>query len=175
MGIYDVKYKKLALMLLPTSWRKPLMSALLYAMLAPVAELHARLRSYQKEKDYRLSHNGQVCYLTAVLNDALDASERRITIADTERDNPVMWLRERVKSYPLTVYPRKEKRAVMISRRGMTGNDVVDFVVKVPTSVSTAAGYDNKRLCSLVNMYKPAGMRYIVLDGTGETTKEEAV
>ena len=71
MSKYDVKFKRLALLLLPTFLRRPLIAAVAYASVIPVQYLYVRFIRWKQDTDYRLNNNGQVCYLRAVLNDML--------------------------------------------------------------------------------------------------------
>ena len=82
MSKYEVNIKRFALLLLPTFWRKPLLATLAYAMVSPLGYLHTRFVLFRRDTVYRLTHNGQVCYLRAVLNDQFDPIERRITITE---------------------------------------------------------------------------------------------
>lgn len=77
MDKYDVNFKRLALLLLPTFWRRPLFAAMAYAAVSPLQYLHTRFILWKRESDYRLEHNGQVCYLRALLNDKFDPIDRR--------------------------------------------------------------------------------------------------
>ena len=83
MDKYDVNFKRLALLLLPTFWRRPLFAAMAYAAVSPLQYLHTRFILWKRESDYRLEHNGQVCYLRALLNDKFDPIDRRITITES--------------------------------------------------------------------------------------------
>ena len=67
--MFTIDYKRLALQLLPYHLRKPLLFGLLRAALAPFESLYSRFLSARSEHIYRLTHNGQVCYLRACLND----------------------------------------------------------------------------------------------------------
>ncbi len=80
MSLYDLKIKRLALLLLPTFYRKPLIAAFAQSMVQGVNIVYGNFMRWRQDKQYRLSHNGQVCYLRAVLNDQFDPIERRITI-----------------------------------------------------------------------------------------------
>ena len=79
---YDIDFKKLAILLLPTSLRKGKVVAFAQVLLSPIAELHYQWKLKRLADWYKIEHTGQVCYLRKVLNDALDVSERRITISD---------------------------------------------------------------------------------------------
>ena len=82
MSKYEVNIKRLALLLLPTFWRRPILATLAYAMVSPLGYLHTRFVLFRRDTVYRLTHNGQVCYLRAVLNDTFDPIERRITVTE---------------------------------------------------------------------------------------------
>ena len=70
--IYNINFAKLLGDLLPIDWRQPAMLQWLEILTAPLAVLHEDFLKYRKAKIYRLTHNSQVCYLQAVLNDAFD-------------------------------------------------------------------------------------------------------
>lgn len=56
--------------MLPTLLRRKIMFALCRAAVAPVRTLYGRFLDKRKAHIYSLTHNGQVCYLRAALNDA---------------------------------------------------------------------------------------------------------
>lgn len=107
MDKYDVNFKRLALLLLPTFWRRPLFAAMAYAAVSPLQYLHTRFILWKRESDYRLEHNGQVCYLRALLNDKFDPIDRRITITETVENVGFITLRK-----------REEDDEVLVPRRG---------------------------------------------------------
>ena len=84
MSVYDIKIKRLALLLLPTALRKPLVAAFMQSAVQGCSVLHGEFMRWRDDKDYRLWHNGQVCHLRAVLNDTFDHTERRITVDDED-------------------------------------------------------------------------------------------
>ena len=81
-NLYDVNFKRLALLLLPTFRRRPLTAAVAYAAVSPLQYLHTQFILWKQNTDYRLRHNGQVCYLRGLLNDLFDPIDRRITVTD---------------------------------------------------------------------------------------------
>ena len=68
--IFKVNFDKLILTLLPTFLRRSMVFALCRAMCAPVVSLYARFSASREGHIYTLTHNGQVCYLRAALNEA---------------------------------------------------------------------------------------------------------
>jgi hypothetical protein len=160
MSKYDVNFKRLALLLLPTFWRKPLLGALTYAMVTPLNYLHTKFVLFQRATDYRLTHNGQVCYLRAVLNDRFDPIERRIAITeDTSNIWPLMlWHRSEDHSELLPM--RETGRALIVNRRGFVGVNSFDFWVNIPVALLEAV--DVTRLRAIVDTYKLASKRFSI-------------
>ena len=159
MGSFNVDFRKLGLLLLPTFWRRPLIGAFVRSMLTPLQEMHSEFMEVRERTNYQLSHNGQVCYLRAVLNDTFDPVGRRITITDIadEAINTTLYLRSEGKS---VVLPRRDSGwAVVFNRRGFSGVNRYDFEVRVPVVLS---GTDDIRLRAIVAAYKLATKRFVV-------------
>ncbi len=160
MSKYDVNFKRLALLLLPTFLRKPLLGALVYAAVSPLNYLHTKFVLFQRSTDYRLTHNGQVCYLRAVLNDQFDPIERRITITeDATGTGPLMlWRRSEDRAQLLPM--RESGTAFIVNRRGFDGVNSFDFWVNIPVALLEAV--DVTRLKAIVNTYKLASKRFSI-------------
>lgn len=160
MSKYDVNFKRLALLLLPTFWRKPLLATIAYAAVSPLCYLHTRFVLFRRDSVYRISHNGQVCHLRAVLNDQFDPIERRITITETAGSAGVLMLRERDQQQGQLLPIRASGRAVLVNRRGFGGVNAYDFWVNVPAAVFESA--DATRLKAIVGTYKLASKRFSI-------------
>lgn len=158
--MYDVNFKRLALLLLPTFWRQPLLGAIAYAIVSPVSYLHARFTRFRQESNYRLGHNGQVCYLRAVLNDQFDPGERRITLSE-EPGRAGGWIVHERGGERSTLLPRRERgEAILANRRGFGGVNAVDFWVNIPLAIRDKV--DAARLRAIVNTYKLASKRFSI-------------
>lgn len=158
-NIYNIDYNKLAVLLLPTFLRKPIILAFAHSLLSPLNNLHSRFINFQKEKEYRLKHNGQVCYLTAALNDRLDYTNRRITITDNIVDGTkiVLYMREEYKHLLITL---RCNGATVINRRGYSGAGGLDFWINIPAEVY---GNINESLIkSITNTYKLVSKRFAI-------------
>ena len=148
MSKYEVNIKRFALLLLPTFWRKPLLATLAYAMVSPLGYLHTRFVLFRRDTVYRLTHNGQVCYLRAVLNDQFDPIERRITLHKREEEQAFL------------LPTRDTGRAFIINRRGFGGINGFDFWVNIPISLYDTV--DASRLRAIVGTYKLASKRFSI-------------
>ena len=161
MSVYDVKIKRLALLLLPTFLRKPLMAAFAQSMVQGVNVVHGDFAWWRDDRNYRLEHNGQVCHLRAVLNDTFDQVERRIRVEDEESgamQGSRVFVREAGRQ--VLLFLREENNPLVINRRGFGGASGLDFWVTVPRSLRGTI--DEIRLSAVVNTYKLAGKRWTI-------------
>lgn len=162
MGFFDVKIKRLALLLLPTFYRKPLLAAFAQSMVQGISVAHGRFMQWGKEKQYRLTHNGQVCHLRAVLNDVFDPIQRRIVIEDQwatdAKEGQRVFIRETDR--PVKTPLRLTGEAYIVNRRGFGGINGYDFWVVLPVALQGKA--DENRVTALVDTYKLASMRWTI-------------
>lgn len=160
MSKYEVNIKRFALLLLPTFWRKPILAAFAYAMVWPLVGLHTRFILFRRDTVYRLTHNGQVCHLRAVLNDQFDPIERRITISDEAASSGVLMLHMREQEQAFMLPTRESDKAFIVNRRGFDGVNGFDFWVNIPISLYDAV--DVFRLRAIVGTYKLASKRFSI-------------
>lgn len=160
MGKYDVNIKRLALLLLPTFWRRPLFAAVTYAAVSPLQSLHTRFMRWRQETDYRLRYNGQVCHLEAVLNDMFDPGERRITITDSAENVGYISLHHRDADRSVLLPLRGSGRIVLLNRRGYGGVSGFDFWVNLP--ISLYGDIDLAQVKAVVDTYKLASKRFSI-------------
>ena len=110
---------------------------------------------------YRLEHNGQTCYLRAVLNDVFDAGKRRITVTDYEQttsEGKTIYLREQ--DNETIVSCRESMTPLVVNRRGFVGVSGTDFMINLPSELKE--NIDTIRLRAIVNTYKLVSKRYII-------------
>jgi hypothetical protein len=154
--MFNVDFKKLALWLTPQWLRQSTFLLLLMAFTWPLRQVYNSFLMFMAAKLYRLNHNGQVCYLEAVLRDAFDSTLRRIYISDFDG-------RERI-----YFWPQAENRDVDFSVTQYFWPDAdyadsgVDFTIHLPADVVTT-GPQMAYLKSLVNEYKLAGKNYNIV------------
>lgn len=159
MRKYNINFKRLALLLLPTFLRRPMMASLTYAVITPLGYIHTNFLQFCNDAAYRLNHNGQVCYLRAALNDTFDPELRRITVTDTAQNIGVMLVFQRDEDRPILVPLRDSGAVLLVNRRGFGGASGYDFVVNIPLALR---GLDEARLTAVVNTYKLASKRFAI-------------
>lgn len=86
LPIYNIDFRKLALMLLPNIFRKQLLFAFVRSAIMPIKSLHERFIDNYQETDVYIRTTPQVCYIVALLNKTFLApdSEETFVIVDTE-------------------------------------------------------------------------------------------
>lgn len=159
---YRVKIKELAVLMLPTFLRKPLITALAHAAVHGMFEVYTRFIGWKEQTDYRIAHNGQICHLRAVLNDAFDPERRRIEVKDEGVRRAPNLLYLRVVDMPRLMARRRERPGqLVLNRRGFGGTGDTDFWVELPAGLLTAR--QEERLTALVNKYKLASKRWTIM------------
>ena len=154
---YDVNFKKLVVLLTPTFMRVPTITAFLQAAASQIAYLLTLLVKFRTSTNYRLFHNGQVCYLRAVLNDQFDPIDRLIEIVDAESKAAVMIPR---REFEILV-PNRYTPVLIVSARGYVGASGFDFVVRVHNYIYTNPT-TMLQLKAVVNIYKLASKQFDV-------------
>lgn len=66
--MFEMDFKRLVALLLPMSLRRPLIFGMLRAGVSGVERVYKDFMGRRKEHNFRLTHNGQVCYLRGALN-----------------------------------------------------------------------------------------------------------
>lgn len=146
---FEIDYKKLVILLLPTFLRKTRIVYFFQSLITPLIQLHYDW-SLQRERNlYKLQHNGQVCYLRKALNDEFDSGQRRIEILEGNKFGRqyIYTHAEQQPKYLGTMYIRPS------SDYEDTG---VDFIVAVPNNLI----FNQYDMISLVELYKLASKRY---------------
>ena len=161
MSLYDLKIKRLALLLLPTHYHRPLIAAFAQSMVQGVNIVYGNFMRWRQDKQYRLSHNGQVCHLRAVLNDTFDPVERRILVEDewsASLQGQRIFQREQERF--ILIPTRITGTAFILNRRGFGGVNGYDFWVTVP--ISLRGQVNENRLNAIVDTYKLASKRWTI-------------
>lgn len=156
MTKYDIDYRKLAVLLLPMCLRRQGIIALVRAFVSPLGTLSENFGDFRSRKNYRLTHNGQTCYLRAVLNDEFDAEQRRITIDDNESTSLALILKRRTVN---TLRVPRRGSLLRVYRRGWEVSGDVGFAVHVPIELESRG----RELRAVINTYKLASKKYIIV------------
>jgi hypothetical protein len=147
---YKVDYNRLAVLMLPTFLRKPILVGYVQSLLVPIDKLYYNWSIFRKDNLYKVEHNGQICKLRKALNDRFDPSERRIYIGDGNRNE---------RQYLYTTGENKPKYlgTMFLHQNSDYADTGVDFIVFAPNEIINALPYELK---AQIEFYKPGGKRY---------------
>lgn len=169
MSKYDVNIGKLAVQLLPMCLRGGILKAMVRAFATPLQYVSDAFEALREVEDYRITHNGQVCYLRAALNDKFDPMLRGIDIVDGDGDYDGIIIHTRSEDEPLSIHKRITNNPVTVFKRNFGGSRSVSFKVRLPRRFDTSDRPDIEpridlyELNATINKYKVAGMRYEVI------------
>lgn len=158
---YDINFEKYVYLLLPPVLRKRLLFVWLMCIIAPFQAIYAELMTYRKGVMNRLNFSGHVQYLEKVLNDEYGLEKREIFITDQNESALYTYLVS--ENQPaIYLHLKAETGAERVFVKNVNeGSYVGAFTVNMPSSFDTP---DNvARIKALVNYYKPAGRKYIIV------------
>lgn len=143
--------------MLPIWLRQSVFILFIQAATWPLRKKYNEYVQFANDTLYRLQHNGQVCYLRAVLNDKLDYTDRRILIVDFVGIQGIyFWPDEADRDYNFD-------NDIFFWPDNMYADSGIDFTVKVPFGLITTEA-QMAYLKSLVNEYKMAGKNYNIVN-----------
>ena len=146
--IYNVDFKILAQLLLPTMLRRDSNSTLLNAMIKPLELLHEDFQTFQNETTNKMSYNSQVFSIQKMLNDRFDNDERRIRIAQTDVRQPLM------------LYKREEEKPVILGRKTIYRRDAVEYDNSFTITLPEMLRVFESRVKNSIDFYKLTTMQY---------------
>lgn len=161
---FNIDYERLTVLLLPTFLRRPVLYGVLRSAVSPLTALYNRFCAARDEHNYRLTHNGQVCYLRACLNHYFKSHMGKFDIISVERIGEWLFaVTETGERVPLTL---GEDNTSDTEDVPVVYNDLMlnaaqnEFIVSVPADI-----YDTslEEVKALVNRYKLISKRAIYM------------
>lgn len=151
--IFDLDFRKFVQMLLPVRMRKYLLIQFIVSSILPIRQLHYRFMNNREDNLYRLTHNGQVCYLRSVLNDAFPYRSADFDIGDNYVTSEWIYAKSEA-AFPYDqLILREDPDGVVLWDERYVLIETTPFMVKCPKEI-----YDDKdsmnRVRHLVNEYK---------------------
>lgn len=157
--VFNINYRKLVVLLLPTFLRRPLMVAFLHAAVAPVTSLHRLFMLNRTNNLYRLRMNGQVCHLRKVLNDAFPSVDGAIQIRDADRSGRWMFAHDQDTSDRASL--NIEDAGTVFYDRAAIIEQAAGFEVVVPVALKSPN--NDTKLRVLLNQYKLLSKKYTII------------
>lgn len=134
-SIYKIDFNRLILWLLPASLRIAPLTTFINAMVTPVMSMYNSFTIFRESMIYRLTITPQVCYLEKLLNDRYDPIARRIYI-DKPMQYSEWYLYQEDEQKPEYLFTEPEAQPMFLYTEGETSLLAVDFIVKVPASLT---------------------------------------
>ncbi|MBQ3563249.1 MAG: hypothetical protein IJA21_01410 [Clostridia bacterium] len=159
---FKIDYNRLVVLLLPTFLRRPVLFGFLRAAVWPLEQLYNKFRTARGEHNYRLTHNGQVCYLRACLNDHFKSNMGVFDIISVEREGEWLFaVTETGERVPITISEDNisgTENVPIVYNELMLNTEQNEFIVSVPADIYDTALEEVK---ALVNQYKLISKRAI--------------
>jgi hypothetical protein len=147
---YDIDFDALIRSLLPVRLRKAVMEHWLRCLVQPVKDVYQWFIANRNANLYTLSHNSQVVYLQAALNDMFDPATRGIYISEVPGTLPVY------------VYLPAEHHPQWLAVAGETPV-TYSAPMWLYTSAETAlSGYDFVVMVPMAVLWEPVRMRALI-------------
>ncbi len=126
--MFEIDFKRLIVLLLPSRLRRPLVFGLLRAGAVGVERVYGEFTNVRAGHIFRLTHNGQVCYLRGVLNHYFGSGFR---IGSIKQEGEWLYaVTESGEQIPVTVSEPGPGVPVVYSEQmlNMAQNDFIVFV-----------------------------------------------
>jgi hypothetical protein len=154
MKLSATNFPKLAAMLLPTFMRSASVVELFKVLSVPFSHVQDAFFANRDKNLYNLHHNGQICHLRAVLNDAFQNRTKSFLIEDAEDTGVWQYAKDEPADDEFLsdqfIIPDVPDYVLIYDEETMT--KFADFTVKIPAELD---GIDNINLIrALVNQYK---------------------
>jgi len=151
MKLFPINVHKLGILLLLTRIRTASVVEFIRIILKPFDETQNVFFSRQTKILYNLTHNGQVCKLREVLDDAFPTREKPFLIEDVlGQSGEWKYARDEDRIYEQLFVPDEPNYILIYDEERMT--KFADFIVKIPSGLQSVDNMNTIR--SLVNTYK---------------------
>lgn len=151
-SIFNIDLNREVANVLVVPWRKAKWVQWLMCLIHPVNLLLTTFLRYRTATNYKLDHTAQVFSMEDVLNDAFDATQRRIYISDGIYTFPV-WFYDRNDDKPVYFFNRATDGPVRFYNRASLAQLDEDFTVVIPAALGLPEA-EIIRLRALVDLYR---------------------
>ena len=149
MKLFPINITKLGISLLPTFFRTASVVEWIRVLLFPLQSVQNTFFANRDKNIYLLTHNGQVCRLRKVLNDAFPTRSKSFIIEDANDYGTWLYAHDDDDIYDQLIVPDTSDLVVWDEE---TMTKYADFIVLVPADIT---GIDNMNVIrALVNTYK---------------------
>lgn len=157
-----IDYKKLAVLLLPTFLRQPVIMSLLRVMMIPLQAMHDRHQRNRDIRLYEIAHTSQSCNIKAALNDEFEIPDygAGFEIEDVNAIGEWVVVYDEAPEFDTEDYAViADDNSPVVYDESLIVTPTVAFNVIVPASVEWN-DYNLARIKSVVNKYRLASRTF---------------
>lgn len=156
-----IDYTKLAVLLLPTFLRQPLMIALLRTLMHPIQEIHDRHHTARDKRLYDLEHTSQICYIKDALNKEFQITDYSAGFEIEDINAKGNWLTayDEIGDFKDRHTIVEDESYLILWDEEIIKKPTVSFTVIIPISVEWN-DYNKARINSIVNKYRLASRTF---------------
>ena len=155
--IYNINWLQLVNDLVLPSVKKTTLPAYINSLLAPLRGNYGLFLRFKEDAEYRIRHNGQVCWLQKMLNDKFDNTLRRIRVENIVPRTP-LWVYVPADNKPLYVHNSADYPVYVY--RTDDYYRPFDFQVLIPYSLGSL----KSRMMAQINYYKLFSKNYKIVE-----------
>lgn len=133
-SIYNINWFRLVKMLVLPAINKPTLLAFINSGLSPLRSRYDEFLGFKADAEYRVNHNGQICYLQKMLNDKFDNSLRRIKVQNV-KPKARLWFYYEQDDKPVYFYNEADHPEFFYNPEDYYNE--FDFEVLIPTVLNT--------------------------------------
>lgn len=163
---FNIDWERFVVWNLPGFLRTIVRVKWLQVLLKPLHTVHQSFIAFSEEQRYKLSHNSQVIYLEAVLNDRFDNVLRRIRIINQKVWEP-LYVYDTSDGRPVFLYNTNDNRPVYVYNQADYEIEMPDFIVEVPQDLRPGTNDEEEAFITemetLINYYKLYSKKYQII------------
>lgn len=158
-----IEYKKLAVLLLPTFLRQPLVISLTRVAMVPMQRLHDAFQGEKAKRLYELEHTSQTCHIKAALNDEFGITEyyAGFDIEDLNTLGDWVVAYDEVAEFEEAICTIEDGGALVVWDEEIIMAPTEAFAVIMPPSVEWNE-YNIARIKAVVNKYRLASRTFSI-------------
>lgn len=154
---YNFDPERFAEDMLPPILRRPLILALLRALLKPLTSLMARFTALREQSRKRLAVTGQTISLVETLRERYRLPDGVIYITEPSERQLYIYFREEGR-IDTSIYSSREQRDPCVLRFNEEVSQDPDFTLHLPDFLAS----EEAEIRRFLDLYKPAGKRYAI-------------
>lgn len=169
MAQMKIDYNKLAVLLLPTFLRQPILMSLARILMVPLQRLHDEHHAARDERMYQLRHTSQICHIKDALNREFAVGNHALTpdyaagfeIEDINAIGDWVMTYDEVPAFADVHTMAKDDDCLLVYDEAIITQATQSFIVYVPKALDFNASLPKVR--AIVDLYRLASRRALYM------------